>query len=228
MATINKKIIGEITGRIGDVVQRRRYGKIVAYSRPAKYKISKSVAAKEGRNRFALSVAFAKSVNAVPELKQIWKYAKIEGVVPYNRIIKHNRNLSAGDHLTTGNIITPPGYFLKVNDFTFNNPGINITITTDEPGLKNILQHPFMCCLTIYLFNPKKKQSPSFFINTFIKQFNGFTSAAAYDLQSDLDPVITKQIKNYKQMIIYSAVSAIEAKKKSVYWSNTFAQEFNL
>jgi len=60
MAIIRKQLLGEVLGTLGDTIFRKRYGKTVIYSRPSKYRVSKSKAAKEGRNSFALSVGFVK------------------------------------------------------------------------------------------------------------------------------------------------------------------------
>lgn len=120
MAILRKQLLGEVTGTLGDAIFRKRYGKTVVYSRPSKYRISKSKAAKEGRNSFALSVAFAKTVNSISELKQIWYLAKLDGVVAYNRVIKYNKGFIINDSLTTKNIITPPGVGLLISDLQFS------------------------------------------------------------------------------------------------------------
>ncbi|MFZ2323173.1 MAG: hypothetical protein WAV89_05680 [Ignavibacteriaceae bacterium] len=63
MAVIIRRIFGNPSGKFGQSIFRSRYGKIVAYSKPANQRVSKSVAAKEARKQFALTVAFAKIIN---------------------------------------------------------------------------------------------------------------------------------------------------------------------
>lgn len=60
MAVLIKKIFGNLSGALGNSTFRNRYSKVVAYSKPSKQRISKSVAAKKARKQFALTVAFAK------------------------------------------------------------------------------------------------------------------------------------------------------------------------
>ena len=146
--------MGEVTGTLGDTVRRKRYGKTVVYTRPGKYRISKSKQAKAGRNAFALSVAFAKNINSIPELKQIWQLAKLEGIVAYNRIIKYNKKYIEVDKLTTKNTITPGGIYLLLKDLEITGNKITFKIDLSEESLKSLLQVPFNLYYTLYFHNP--------------------------------------------------------------------------
>jgi hypothetical protein len=79
----------------------------VAYVWPKNYKASKSALAKEGRNNFAMTVKFAKAVNSVPALKEIWALANVEGSNSFQKIIKNNTSLVKEGSFTPLNKITP-------------------------------------------------------------------------------------------------------------------------
>jgi hypothetical protein len=62
MAHINRKILGSIKGRIGDVVFRERNGKVIAFARPKKYKKARSQKLKNERLKFATVICLANSI----------------------------------------------------------------------------------------------------------------------------------------------------------------------
>ncbi len=88
--TVNKTVIGFVSGKVGDVVFREMHGKKFVSASPKKYKISQSKLAKKGRANFAASVKFAVTVNSIPQLKDIWSKVKAEGTNSYHRIIKYH------------------------------------------------------------------------------------------------------------------------------------------
>lgn len=108
MARIKKNIIGQLQGKLSDVVFRVRNGKVVVYSRPAKQKVSKSEAVIKARKKFALTVALAKEINSNEILSELWKNSKVNATNSYQKIIKYNSTLTNSDTLTIQNSITPP------------------------------------------------------------------------------------------------------------------------
>jgi hypothetical protein len=119
MERLKKNILGSFKGNISNVIFRVRNGKLVAYSKPAKYKISKSEAAVSARNKFALTVAFAREINKNKTLSAIWKNAKIKATNTYQKLIKNNSQLTDTTSLTEKNVITPEGIQLSDVDVVY-------------------------------------------------------------------------------------------------------------
>ncbi|NPV10419.1 MAG: hypothetical protein HPY57_01325 [Ignavibacteria bacterium] len=115
MADVNKKIIGTLKGKLGDVVFRERNGKLIAYSKPKKYKKTKSVKLKKERSKFATVVQLANIIKSIPDLYLIWKNSDLPGSNAYQRIIKNNLKLTNGVDLSTNNLLLPPGLDLNIN-----------------------------------------------------------------------------------------------------------------
>ena len=120
MAEVNKKILGTIRGKIGDVVFRERNGKVFAYSKPKKYRKSRSSKIKTARNKFATIIQFANLIKSIPDLYLIWKISKLPGSNVYQRIIKNNLSLANGPDLSINNLFFPPGL-----DFNFSIVNVN-------------------------------------------------------------------------------------------------------
>jgi hypothetical protein len=109
MAFLTRNVFGDISGKIGNAVVRRRYGKEVIYAKPVNTNISYSDKAVAGRNKFANMVKFARIINSSPDLSAIWKSAKVKGTNGYQKIIKQNAIYTTPEGLTVNNIISPPG-----------------------------------------------------------------------------------------------------------------------
>lgn len=228
MAIEKRQTLGEVTGTLGDIVRRKRYGKIVVSRRPSKYRKSKSKAAVDGRNSFALSVAFAKAVNSIPHLKQVWQLAKLDGVVAYNRIIKYNKQFIKDSSLTVNNIITPKGIYFLLNDFSLQNKKLVLSIDLKETDLKKLLTPGFYIHIILYAFNAAGTKSKEFFITAISTQVNTQAENNIIDLEITLDTSITNYLKYYKSLIVYAAATNYSGNKKSIFWTNTVAKQFDV
>jgi hypothetical protein len=228
MAIEKRQTLGEVTGTLGDIVRRKRYGKIVVSRRPSKYRKSKSKAAVDGRNSFALSVAFAKAVNSIPHLKQVWQLAKLDGVVAYNRIIKYNKQFIKDSSLTVNNIITPKGIFFLLNDFSLQNKKLVLSIDLKETDLKKLLTPGFYIHIILYAFNATGTKSKEFFITAISTQVNVQAEKNIIDLEIALDTSITNYLKYYKSLIVYAGATNYSGNKKSIFWTNTVAKQFEV
>lgn len=228
MATLKRQFLGQLSGTLGDTVHRIRNGKPVVSLRPGKYKISKSEAAKKGRNTFALSVAFAKAINNISELKQIWQIAKLEGFIAYNRIIKYNKKIINSDGLTTKNIITPIGIFFNITSLEITSQNLQLKISLDEEPLKNLLQPPFMIYYVLYINIPNDNLTSPFQILARSAAIIQTSENDKLNLTIEFD-VLTKQLLlQYKRVICYTAASALDDSKKEIKWTSTVAKEFAL
>ena len=132
MARVKNPILGSYSGRMGNIVYRVINGNTYVSVRPLKYKPSKSVAAKRVKNNFSAVVNLARSVNAVPALKNVWKTSETEGYSPYHKLIRNNIALISEGNLTTGNIITPEGLDLELSSLSIQKNNLNAGFTFQE------------------------------------------------------------------------------------------------
>lgn len=228
MAIEKRNPFGEITGTLGNVVRRKRFGKIVVSLRPSKYRKSKSKLAVAGRNSFALSVSLAKAVNKIPQLKQVWQIAKLEGVVAYNRIIKYNKKFIKDDLLTTQNIITPVGVPMLLDDFKIYNKSISFKIILNNNRLKKLLKDSFHLHLVFYLFDPKNSKKKSFSISSQSKIVEQLPLNNTLIIKFNFVEIIQKYFNNYNILIVYVAATNFKCNKKELFWTNTVAKQFNI
>ncbi len=212
MAQVASSIIGGLRGRIGNYILRIRYGKQFAYLRPLKHRASKSAAAKRARRNFASTVALARSANAVPKLKEIWKNAKVPGINSYQRLIKNNAKLVSDGLLTTSNKITPEGLPLKLNSASVENK--KLFLSFDCPLSPDI---SFPASLSVFLYFGKESGT----IIPLSREISEPSPGGTYNLEALLDSNFKRLFSKDPSPIVYIALAGGTAYKKKVYWTST-------
>lgn len=124
MAQSKNNILDPVSGKIGNMLFRQRYGKEVVYYIPETYKISYSASAVEGRAKFGNTVKLARLINSNAKLHSIWASSTVKGVNSYQKIIKLNSKYTSHKGLTMQNILVPP-------DIPITNP----TLSVDKESL---------------------------------------------------------------------------------------------
>lgn len=82
-------------------------GKVLISEKPAKEKKDKNDSCKSIKGRSDTSITFARYINSIPELSNIWNNAKVKGTTPFNKLVKNNLKSIDYNLLTTYCIITP-------------------------------------------------------------------------------------------------------------------------
>ncbi len=212
MAEINKALLGEVSGKIGDLVFRKMNGKRFVSVRPKKYKPTKSIKLKKARSKFGTVVKFAVTTNSVPELKEVWKLSREKGSNSYHKIIKANSRLFNTETLTPYNKITPAGLELKLESASIKSNKLDVTISF--PSVKTGL--PAALCMVFYFGKDK------FFAQT--ENIEEAEENDIYSLSISLNTGIRKALKTKTNFLLYAAVAG-KAVKKKVFWTSTTAIE---
>ncbi len=214
---IIKNILGTITGRIGDIVVRTVNGKSVASVRPSKYNASQSSQAVFNRNRFSVTVSFAKYVNFIPLLSKVWSTARIQGVSAFNKILKCNVKLSGKEHPSECNIITPSGYTIELNEVEFEKDFISIEVCREIKFAETQCDY---CVIIVFAFYQPLKQGISHFVMSHsVKQLKmpGQTSLIRISLDDN-----QKQFRElYSYCNIYVAEIIESQKHDKPVWSSS-------
>jgi hypothetical protein len=107
MGRLKNTILGDVTGKVGNIVFRVKGKKSFLYASPKKVKVSQKQEAKEARSKFTPLSKFASFINSIPELKYFWKKADIVASSAYHKISKENYAAFLPNMPTVNNIITP-------------------------------------------------------------------------------------------------------------------------
>lgn len=218
MATIRSGILGEVQGRIGNIVYRKFNGKNVLSVRPDKYKIAKKGPAKNNRNKFAAAVKFCKAINNEGKLSSVWRAAKIQGTLPFNRILKHNLKYINEGIPSNLNTITPEGTVIPVTNIDYGNGAITVTVKNSLiPGSAKEIS-----LFILLLPSAPQNQKSESFLTIILKDENVTPTGAAYtEITFNLAPSIKKQLTFYTELYCYSAVT-FNPEKRKIFWSSTY------
>lgn len=107
MGTLNNQVLGDVAGKVGNLIGRRRKNKFFIYAAPAEVKISNSEAAIKSRDIMKPVSKFASAVNLIPELKYLWLESKIVAFDAFHKIEKENFHFFMHERPTVNNFITP-------------------------------------------------------------------------------------------------------------------------
>jgi hypothetical protein len=225
MAIFKKNILGTFQGSLSNIVFRERNGKVVAYLKPAKQKVSKSKAALIARNKFLLAVALAKEINSDEILSFIWSQAKVKATNSYQKLIKINSKLADSFSLSTKNIITPVGIPLENVVLQLNNNFLEIVIDFEKLD-KELLKADKLFCL-IHLWE-KRDNSISVTKMDFVVKLFKF-DLQNLDKHTSLNFLIDiKNLGNYRfnNGIALLALTNSNTNKNKLIWSYTLGKKF--
>ena len=216
MAYRKSSAIGDLHGRVENIVFRTRNGKNIAYARPVNQKIPDSQKAKNTRQNFAAANSFSSFVNSAPALQTVWSVAKVRGSNAYQRMVSMNTRLARNGSLTTSNVITPPGQLLKLNSVSIEDKMILLSFLC--PGNAYI---SFPASLFVYLYFGKSDGS----IAPLMVEVPEPEPDGVYEINVVPDVETKRLLGKDPSPIVYVAIAGGKAYKKRVYWTSTAGAE---
>ena len=95
MAYLSGNVIGNLSGKLGNLSARTVNGQTTMAARPSSFNASKSPVVVEVRQKFAVTGMFAKSVLTLSTLDEIWRKTKTACISVFNTIFKANFGYSS-------------------------------------------------------------------------------------------------------------------------------------
>jgi hypothetical protein len=225
MAILRGGILGNFSGKIGGFNARIVNGTTILCARPKHQKVSNSPKSIENRQKFAVTIAFAKIVSSLPALHEIWMLNKGSKGSVFNSIFKHNLYLSSTKAPTLNNIITPEGFespVLMVEIFA--GKLIGSLDKLDSVALISPEETNLSINAVIALTDPKDDNDPFNKVIPISKEVAGFEFNKQCDFEIDLSIVDASLIKKYNQKIIYLAVATKTTNGKVIQYSRSYSK----
>lgn len=212
MATLDRSILGDIKGKVGNIVFRKMNNKTFVSLRPEVYKTSNSPAALYSRNRFINISLFASFLNGIDPIKNCWKESKTPGTIAYKKIIKSNSPLMDGEFISPANRVLPE-----------KNIENDIVLTDVTDTLKIEMKKRKFDLLRIILVSvfekPGKKGLPEISCHKMEGVFTDVTST--YNITKDT--IYAGFAKEYERVIIFPVVLLNYKGKTSMMGGKSFA-----
>jgi hypothetical protein len=169
-------------------------------------------------------VRFAKCINGLPHLKEIWKQAKVPGITHYQKMIKLNSQYAKQTGISIKNVITPPGIAFDIDELILTPSGISFIVKADSLKLKKLFTNPSLIHLVLYFYSPKVRSKQAY-------NFCGMTVQNDHKHQRDItvfnvniSEEIASSLKSYKHVLIFISLSLLRPENEKVYWTSTFSK----
>ncbi len=222
MAILNGNVIGNLSGRLGNLSARTVDGKTIMAARPSSFNVNYSPAVLEVRQKFSVTVGLAKSILSLDTLAAIWKQVKGSGISVFNTIFKSNFTYSAVGKTTVDNIITPGGFSLPVDTAAVALDKVTASIlalnteSVFAPEEVNLSANAIVC-----FTDPTNPDDEPYQLIALNKEVAGFNFGQAYDLQLDFDVKQKLAAAKYTKSILYLSVATKTADGKVIQYSST-------
>ncbi len=213
MATRKNNSLGNISGKLGNTVTRIRNGKEVVYLLPDKVNVSNSPSAKAARRKFGLKVKFAKLINSIPVLSDVWSVAQIHGSNSNQRLISHNPIPKDEMNLTMKNIITPSGDLPAPLNHSYKNNLITMEI---DSKLRSSL--PLIIHLVLFFYELNDTQQNDYSMEYIQKLIDDTETTGNTPVSFKLNGTQKELFKKHNHCILYSALTS---SKQKIKWSPT-------
>ncbi|MHB8872004.1 MAG: hypothetical protein ACYC5G_06140, partial [Candidatus Doudnabacteria bacterium] len=110
MAIVNGNVIGNLSGKLGNLSARTVDGRTVLAARPSSFNASQDPAVLQVRQKFSVTAKFASAILALTSLVSIWKKVRNVASSVFNEIFQSNFAYSSIEKPTEQNILAPEGF----------------------------------------------------------------------------------------------------------------------
>jgi len=223
MALVNGSVLGNLSGRLGNLSARTVNGQTILAARPSSFNASQEPAVLAVRQKFAVTANFSKNVLSLSTLADIWKQTKASGLSAFNGIFKSNFAYSAVDKPTTDNIITPGGFSLPVQRTEVGTDNLSVELLaltsmfTFTPEEVNLSVNALICFHT-----PTSPDKPPFQLIALNHEIanHSFNQTAEVNIGYNQKQ---EQIANlYTGSILYVSVASKNAQGKVIQYSASY------
>ncbi len=180
-------------------------GKVLTAEKPVK---EKKETTKSSKGRSDTSITFAKYVNSIPEISNIWNNAKVKGTSPFNKLVKNNLKFIDYNLLTVYNIITPNiselnDIKLQASEIVLNSKALNLNFKIQA---SKFIPEDGILIAVLAFQNPKRNNEEQLVISHIAKQISSIVSEAPLNLELQMSD-IQKQLRDkYQNCIVYLAM----------------------
>lgn len=225
MAIVNGNVIGNLSGKLGNLSARTVDGRTVLAARPSSFNASQDPAVISVRQKFSVTAKFASAILALSSLVSIWKKVRNVASSVFNEVFQSNFAHSSTNKPTEDNIIAPEGFPLQIavaavaaDKVTATIPILN-TASVFGPEEVNLSANALVC-----YHDPANEADEPFKVISLSKEVAAYNFAQDYELEIDLNATQKNIAAKYQHNILYVCVVTKTADGKVVQNSSTFTK----
>jgi hypothetical protein len=225
MAIVNGNVIGNLSGKLGNLSARTVDGRTILAARPSSFNASQEPAVLTVRQKFSVTAKFASAILALTSLVSIWKKVRNVASSVFNEVFQSNFAYSSIEKPTEQNIIAPEGFPLQISTaaveadkITASLPALN-TASVFGADEVNLSANVLVC-----YHDPANEEDEPYKIISLSKEVAAYNFAQTYDLEIDLNATQKNIAAKYQHSILYVCVVTKTADGKVVQNSSTFTK----
>jgi hypothetical protein len=205
MGSFKHQVLGDVKGKVGNVIGRRRKNKYFIYAAPAEVKISNSPAAIKSRDIMTPVAKFASVVNSIPELKYLWLKSKIDTFDVFHKIEKENFHFFMHERPTVNNFITPIESIKNpISEGTMSANRIKLKLDIDKEVLSQFERANDVTGIgVICYFNPSEGKMDYFQLNRLRACAIEIKNEGGLDLEIAFNEEEIRNYNSYLNSILY-------------------------
>lgn len=229
MAVVKANVIGNLSGKLGNLSARTVNGKTVLSARPASFNASNEPIFIVIRSKFAVTAKFSSKVISLATLTAIWKKVQHPPHSVFNEVFIGNFPYSAVDRPTGYNVLTPAsgGFPLPVQSSSVlaDNVSVELLKLSDAsvftPEEVNLSVNGLVC-----YFNPLNPADPKFQIITLNDEIPNYEFNHTFEVNIALNLIQQNIAAKYQNSVLLFAVASKNSEGKIIQYSTTYSKEF--
>jgi hypothetical protein len=224
MAELKKKVLGQVSGAVGDIVFRERYGLNYVGLRPSSFMPGTDPVSVARRQRFALATKTGVTINSISQLKYLWQSVTPTGLSPYNYIVKTNfRYVTSAAISDLLKIVPDNGFGVTVADSVIDRSRVRLLV---EPIGTNagidVLQEPnIISACILFLSAPVDESVGAYSILSSVSDPIPTNLAEQLTLDANLTNQQQTIFDKYQSTKVFAALITLDANGTPVHPSST-------
>ena len=225
MADLRKKVLGTVSGAVGDILFRAKNGRNYVGTRPLSFTPGTDEKSVARRKRFGMATRLARPINSIYRLKSLWKAVAPVPLHSYNMIVRANYNSVGPDSISnTIKLVPEIGYSVQFSEFTLNVNRMRVALDglTSASGINPSVEIYCQLVGIIHLSNPvDTEKEPHVFIPVVsIEQ----ALALNIEITDDIifQDVISQLLAMYQDRKAFLTLLTLDTDRNVIHYSNTF------
>jgi hypothetical protein len=225
MADLRKKVLGTVSGAVGDILFRTKHGRNYVGTRPLSFTPGTDEKSIARRKRFGMATRLARPINSIYRLKALWKAAAPVPLHSYNMIVRANYSSVGSDSISnTVKLVPEIGFSVQSNNLTLDENHLRVTLDglTSISGINPAVETFCQIVGIIHLSSPvDPAKEPHVFIPVVsIEQ----ALALNTEINDDIifQDVISQLNAMYQNRKAFLTVLTLDTERNVIHYSNTF------
>ncbi|MDD8017236.1 MAG: hypothetical protein PHP42_02565 [Bacteroidota bacterium] len=224
MATLNKSILGKVSGTIGDITFRQRKNKNIVSVRPSSFMPGNDPDSIARREKFSLTTKLAKAVYSLQDIRSRWEAETPSSMLPFNHIMQSNYAAVEGGELSALVKLAPWHDFIISLASTEISAGlINLSVAPfgSNTGINAAEEPTANVLVLLYVNNPVDTSVEKNGFLQFVSESKPVTLTEALNFSVQMSSVESQLIGKYHNQKLFVAVVTKSAAGIVIGCSNT-------